>query len=127
MNRNRASLSSIAVLALVLLAYAYRPSFLRYSQHGRHATRRREAAIRSHYSSVEPDWRSFPPLGMQNRTSLAGQHMRMEHWYRSSAAGASPYDFVPRPLQPGESKTRVLFLLDFRDYLERMNSHSYEM
>lgn len=127
MNRHRASLSSIAVLALVLLAYAYRPSFLRYSPHGRHATRRREAAIQSHYRSIEPDWRNFPPLGLQNRTSLIGHHMQMEHWYRSSAAGASPYDFVPRPLQPGEGKTRVLFLLDFRDYLERMNSHSYEM
>lgn len=92
----------------------------------------REHAIRAYYRKREPDWRNRPPGLVQRSSRSAGQphnlSLALEQWYGSSReAGPSPYEFVPRPLRADERKTRVLFLLEFRDYLERMNSHSYEM
>jgi hypothetical protein len=52
----------------------------------------------------------------------------LETWYGNpDNVGPSPYDFVPEKLQSGQRKIKLLFLLDFKDYLERMNSHSYEL
>lgn len=75
----------------------------------------------------QPYWRRYPPLEMQKKAHQS-DHLVMERWYgNASQVGRSPYDFVPRQLRPGERKFRLLFLLDFKDYLERMNSHSYEL
>lgn len=85
-----------------------------------------ERLIRRHYAALEPDWRKYPPPSASTLTRK--QQLEMPLWYgNSSSVGPSPYDFVPRPLEPGERKIHILFLLDFPDYLERMNSHSYEV
>ncbi|CAD6581519.1 MAG: hypothetical protein CYPHOPRED_001599 [Cyphobasidiales sp. Tagirdzhanova-0007] len=56
------------------------------------------------------------------------QRSTPERWYGNlDEVDPSPYDFRPRPLRTGEARTKLLFLLDFKDYLERMNSHSYEL
>lgn len=62
--------------------------------------------------------------------NASGSHpgIGIVNWYgHPERVGPSPYDFVPTDLQPGKPKTKLLFLLDFKDYLERMNSHSYEL
>lgn len=85
-----------------------------------------EHLIRQYYRATEPDWRRvLPPTA----SSISpDDEIRMPPWYgNTSEVGGSPYDFIPRALQPRERKIRILFLLDFPDYLERMNSHSYEM
>lgn len=46
-------------------------------------------------------------------------------WDSSDRAGPSPFDHVPPPLS-GE-KRRILFLTSYDDYLERMNTHTYEI
>lgn len=46
-------------------------------------------------------------------------------WGGSDEAGPSPFDHVPPPLA-GE-KRRILFLTSYDDYLERMNTHTYEI
>jgi hypothetical protein len=48
-------------------------------------------------------------------------------WGNSDEVGASPFDHVPTPLKQGESKRRVMFLTSYWDYLERMNTHTYEL
>lgn len=95
------------------------------------STASRERAIRAYYSARQPDWRNRPPLLVQK--THRHSHSRKvaivpEKWYGSSRqVGPSPYDYTPRALQQDERKTRLLFLVEFRDYLERMNSHTYEL
>lgn len=85
-----------------------------------------EYLISRYYRSIEPDWRKIPPASAA--TISPADELPMSSWYgNSSLVGPSPYDFFPRPLRTGERKTRILFLLDYPDYLTRMNSHSYEM
>ena len=93
------------------------------------STAAREHAIRAYYRARQPDWRTHPPTGgHKDLSSLHNLSTVSEKWYGNpKEVGPSPYDFVPRPLRTGERKIRVLFLLGFKDYLERMNSHSYEM
>ena len=73
-------------------------------------------------------WRMWPTAILRGGADSMQQTLQATSWFgNSSEVGLSPYDFKPRPLRPGERRTRILFLLDFNDYLERMNSHSYEM
>lgn len=46
-------------------------------------------------------------------------------WGNADAVGPSPFDHVPPPL--GGEKRRILFLTAYDDYLERMNTHTYEI
>lgn len=46
-------------------------------------------------------------------------------WGNVDEVGHSPFDYVPR-LPDGKSR-RILFLTDYTDYLERMNTHTYEI
>lgn len=48
-------------------------------------------------------------------------------WGNADKVGPSPFDFAPEPLKPHESRRRVMFLTSYNDYLERMNSHTYEI
>ncbi|WWC92732.1 uncharacterized protein L201_007691 [Kwoniella dendrophila CBS 6074] len=45
----------------------------------------------------------------------------------SEEIGKSPFDHTPNPLRPGQAKRRFMFLTDYNDYLERMNTHTYEI
>nr|XP_019043618.1 hypothetical protein I302_08198 [Kwoniella bestiolae CBS 10118]OCF22548.1 hypothetical protein I302_08198 [Kwoniella bestiolae CBS 10118] len=47
-------------------------------------------------------------------------------WGNPDVVGRSPWDHQPVPLGEGE-KRRFLFLTDYKDYLERMNTHTYEI
>lgn len=44
-------------------------------------------------------------------------------WGSTDDVGRSPFDHVPTPQEP----RRVLFLTSYDDYLERMNTHTYEI
>lgn len=46
-------------------------------------------------------------------------------WGSSDVVGPSPFDHIPTPLKG--KKRGVLFLTDYTDYLERMNTHTYEI
>lgn len=46
-------------------------------------------------------------------------------WGNVDEVGPSPFDNLPPPLRG--AKRRVLFLTDYTDYLERMNTHTYEI
>lgn len=111
------ALAAVAALLLLLVHRSGRPNLI---------IQPREVLIKHYYRYLEPDWRKAPPpsaVNMRNADKLA-----MPTWFGSSSlVGSSPYDFVPTPLHGTERKTRILFLLDFPDYLTRMNSHSYEM
>jgi hypothetical protein len=53
---------------------------------------------------------------------------RIKEWYGNrDVVGPSPFDHVPEPLPAGKEKRRLLLLTDYKDYLERMNSHTYEI
>lgn len=90
--------------------------------------RERTTRCLSVLSTHRPPW-EWPPTSLLHQASKpTADKLLMESWYgNSDVVGPSPYDFVPRPLQQDEQRVRLLFLLDFKDYLERMNSHSYEM
>ncbi|ORX35459.1 hypothetical protein BD324DRAFT_632928 [Kockovaella imperatae] len=45
-------------------------------------------------------------------------------WWANADKVASPWDYKPRDR---EEQVRMLFLTDYKDYLERMNSHTYEI
>ncbi|ORY34796.1 hypothetical protein BCR39DRAFT_461978 [Naematelia encephala] len=46
-------------------------------------------------------------------------------WGSSDEVGKSPFDYEPG--SPPKEKWRVMFLTDYIDYLERMNTHTYEI
>lgn len=46
-------------------------------------------------------------------------------WGNADEVGPSPFDHIP-PSGTGH-KRRILFLTDYNDYLERMNTHTYEI
>ncbi|WWD20263.1 hypothetical protein CI109_104739 [Kwoniella shandongensis] len=48
-------------------------------------------------------------------------------WGNVDVVGPSPYDHIPGPLPAGTEKRRMMFLTDYNDYLERMNTHTYEI
>ncbi|WWD04530.1 hypothetical protein V865_002600 [Kwoniella europaea PYCC6329] len=48
-------------------------------------------------------------------------------WGNPDVVGKSPWDHVPTPLPEGQEKRRFMFLTDYNDYLERMNTHTYEI
>lgn len=110
----------------ILLAVTLAAGFLLAKRLLRWAPIHREHLIKQYYRSLEPDWRRNPP---KNAATLdPSLEMSMPSWYGNlSEVRSSPYDFVPRPLRSQEKPIRVLFLLDFPDYLIRTNSHSYEM
>lgn len=86
----------------------------------------REQLIRSYYRAHQPDWRKQPP----RLTESNGQEalLNLPIWYGNvSVGGNSPFDYKAKSDWGMDRKYRILFLLSFRDYLERMNSHSYEM
>lgn len=116
MLRLRYLLALTSAAALVLHFGGY-PNWTALSQ---------EDLVKHFYRSLEPDWRKFPPPSAANVRH--DDKLAMPSWFgNSTLVGPSPYDFVPPPLLDGERRTRILFLLDFPDYLTRMNSHSYEM
>ncbi|BEJ14168.1 hypothetical protein CspHIS471_0313420 [Cutaneotrichosporon sp. HIS471] len=45
-------------------------------------------------------------------------------WGNADEVGPSPFDHVPSPL---DGKRRILFLTAYDDYLQRMNTHTYEI
>ncbi|ADV22474.1 Hypothetical Protein CGB_E3050W [Cryptococcus gattii WM276] len=48
-------------------------------------------------------------------------------WGNPDVVGRSPFDHRPDPLPPTREKRRFLMLTDYKDYLERMNTHTYEI
>ncbi|WVQ95996.1 hypothetical protein IAU59_003096 [Kwoniella sp. CBS 9459] len=48
-------------------------------------------------------------------------------WGSPDVVGRSPFDHRPATLPAGVEKRRFLFLTDYKDYLERMNTHTYEI
>nr|XP_019009410.1 uncharacterized protein I206_06059 [Kwoniella pini CBS 10737]OCF48191.1 hypothetical protein I206_06059 [Kwoniella pini CBS 10737] len=48
-------------------------------------------------------------------------------WGNPDIVGKSPFDHSPIPLAVGQEKRRFMFLTDYKDYLERMNTHTYEI
>ncbi|KAK8849636.1 hypothetical protein IAR55_004971 [Kwoniella newhampshirensis] len=48
-------------------------------------------------------------------------------WGNVDDVGPSPFDHRPTPLPEGKAKRRMMFLTDYHDYLERMNTHTYEI
>ncbi|WVR08129.1 hypothetical protein IAU60_005175 [Kwoniella sp. DSM 27419] len=48
-------------------------------------------------------------------------------WGNPDLVGPSPFDHGPGPLPPDVEPRRFLFLTDYNDYLERMNTHTYEI
>ncbi|WVQ79250.1 hypothetical protein IAT38_001346 [Cryptococcus sp. DSM 104549] len=48
-------------------------------------------------------------------------------WGNPDVVGPSPFDHRPGQLMPGTPKRRFLMLTDYTDYLERMNTHTYEI
>ncbi|WRT69629.1 uncharacterized protein IL334_006618 [Kwoniella shivajii] len=48
-------------------------------------------------------------------------------WGNPDIVGKSPFDHSPIPLPTGQEKRRFMFLTDYNDYLERMNTHTYEI
>jgi hypothetical protein len=116
----------IGFIALAILWQLKMANQWRHIQPFQLELRSQERLIRIYFSSKEPDWRRVPP--QPANTFPQKDLLEMPAWYgNSSAVGISPYDFTPRDLRNGERKTRVLFLLDYTDYLQRMNSHFYEM
>lgn len=60
------------------------------------------------------------------RLSSDGENADWPSWWGSSDdVGPSPFDHIPTELEG--PKRRMLFLTDFTDYLERMNTHTYEI
>ncbi|WWC65775.1 uncharacterized protein I303_108397 [Kwoniella dejecticola CBS 10117] len=48
-------------------------------------------------------------------------------WGNPDTVGKSPFDHSPTPLPADQEKRRFMFLTDYKDYLERMNTHTYEI
>ncbi|OWZ54426.1 hypothetical protein C349_03544 [Cryptococcus neoformans var. grubii Br795] len=48
-------------------------------------------------------------------------------WGNPDVVGKSPFDHRPALLPPRKEKRRLLMLTDYKDYLERMNTHTYEI
>ncbi|ODN78592.1 hypothetical protein L202_04199 [Cryptococcus amylolentus CBS 6039] len=48
-------------------------------------------------------------------------------WGNPDLVGQSPFDHRPAALRPGKEKRRFMVLTDYKDYLERMNTHTYEI
>lgn len=77
--------------------------------------------VRAHEQGPRAYWRQHPPRAMGMRNTQGQIWPTIAEWYgNASEVGYSPYDFVPRPLYNGERKTRILFLLDFKDYLSTL-------
>ncbi|GHJ89456.1 hypothetical protein NliqN6_5858 [Naganishia liquefaciens] len=51
---------------------------------------------------------------------------QVSFWGDVDTVGPSPFDHVPKRIKHDDTK-RVLFLTDYHDYLERMNTHTYEI
>lgn len=52
---------------------------------------------------------------------------QVEWWGSSDIVGKSPFDHIPDDWSDRKRKSKVLFLTDFHDYLERMNTNTYEI
>ncbi|WVQ75041.1 hypothetical protein IAR50_004650 [Cryptococcus sp. DSM 104548] len=61
------------------------------------------------------------------RIQLESQDAWPSWWGNPDVVGQSPYDHRPVALRPGSEKRRFLMLTDYKDYLERMNTHTYEI
>jgi hypothetical protein len=77
-------------------------------------------------------WRSRMATRQEEGSELArravvgeGEDAWPVWWGSSDATGPSPFDHAPPPLVG--AKKRVLFLTAYDDYLERMNTHTYEI
>ncbi|BEI83334.1 hypothetical protein CcaverHIS002_0312020 [Cutaneotrichosporon cavernicola] len=121
------------VIALPILAFLIMEE--RHSQRVALASWAAELAARENAAYPDPQgrvdlaaWRnriaSRQNLELERRVVGDEQEEWPAWWGNADEVGPSPFDHVPSPL---DGKRRVLFLTAYDDYLQRMNTHTYEI